>query len=219
MATLTETVNDAFQSLLEQGQGIHDKYFHGSGSMNESPPRAEYSQWFTQVCNLVERVCGADSAHTRQIYKPSNHDSPALLPRVYGILEAANSDYKNGMLANIRHTVHAEISDDFLTQAEALYSQGYHVAAVSLAGAVLEDTLRTLCNKHSITYNPNKTSLEALNVELARAGIYDKLVQKRITAESDLRNSADHGHFDKVKPDDVEAMLRWVRRFVSEQLP
>jgi hypothetical protein len=114
--------------------------------------------------------------------------------------------------------VRAELLDDFLDQADALLRQNYHVPAASLAGAVLEDTLRRLCDKNEIAYDPAKSSLNTLNTELARAEVYDRLVQKKITAEADLRNSADHGQFAKVRPEDVGDMISWVRRFVEEHL-
>jgi hypothetical protein len=116
--------------------------------------------------------------------------------------------------------VRADLIDDFLDQGGALVQNGYRCAAVSLAGAVLEDTLRKLCDKHAVSYDPRKTSIEALNMELARASVYDKLVQKEITAKAHLRNDVDHGRLDNaaVKTADVEDMLRWVRRFVQEHL-
>ena len=107
--------------------------------------------------------------------------------------------------------------DDFLSQAEALLEQGFHAAAASLAGAVLEDTLRRLCDKNSISYG-TKTKIDSLNSDLAKANAYDKLIQKEITAKADLRNNADHGHFAKVRAEDVADMVRWIRRFVTDYL-
>jgi uncharacterized protein (UPF0332 family) len=178
-----------------------------------------YAKWMALSRNLIEKVCGPASVHYQHAVEASGGSFISRLHHHFGILQAAHLDYKNGMLANLRHVIHVQVSDDFLTQAEALFSQGYYVPAASLAGAILEDTLRALCDKHSVPYNANKSSLEALNVELGKAGVYDRLIQKRITAESDLRNNADHGHFDKVKQADVEEMLRWIRRFISEWLP
>ncbi|MGH9556340.1 MAG: HEPN domain-containing protein [Terriglobales bacterium] len=113
--------------------------------------------------------------------------------------------------------VRADLLDDFLSQAEMLLDNGYHVPAASLAGAVLEDTLRRLCDSKNISY-PQRTNIDSLNAELAKRDGYDKLVQKEITAKADLRNKADHGEFDKVKEPDVRDMVRWVRRFVTAQL-
>jgi hypothetical protein len=93
----------------------------------------------------------------------------------------------------------------------------YHVPAASLAGAVLEDTLRKLCEKHDVPL-PENTKIDRLNGELARAQVYDKLVQKRITAIADIRNNADHGHFDKFRKEDVEDMIKWIRSFAADHL-
>lgn len=107
--------------------------------------------------------------------------------------------------------------DDFLSQAEFLVSDGCHVPSASLAGAVLEDTMRKMCDRRKITY-PSKTNIEFLNTSLVANKTYDKLVQKQITAYADIRNNADHGHFEKVLQPDVKEFLRWLRRFVSENL-
>jgi hypothetical protein len=65
---------------------------------------------------------------------------------------------------------------------------------------------------------PPKTKIDSLNSELARAGVYDKLIQKRITVLADIRNNADHGHPEKFKPEDVDDMVKWVRRFLADYL-
>ncbi len=166
-------------------------------------------------------MCGQNSAHYEAIRRIAEDKdtifNPYYLKDCVGTLEAAMHDYEGGLLIEIRHLIRAEILDDFLGQAETLAQYGYHVAATSLAGAVLEDTLRKLCDKHLVRY-PDKAGINVLNVELARGEVYDRLVQKQITAWAELRNSADHGHFDKVRPGDVADMLTWIRRFVFEWL-
>jgi len=82
---------------------------------------------------------------------------------------------------------------------------------------VLEDALRRMCDQKEIVYN-EETKIDLLNVSLAKADVYEKLTQKEITAKADIRNNADHGHFGKVKKDDVEDMVKWIRRFISENL-
>lgn len=226
MMTLTDDKIEAkFGGLESEALGImadggwdpNDAY-----EWQRSPSPVDYKRWRTEAMNLIERVCGRNSAHFQAIKRIAESEqssfNPNYLPHCLGILQAAHRDYSAGFLAEIRYLVRAELLDDFLTQAELLLSQGYHTPAASLTGAVLEDTLRKLCDKHSVPYATAKTSIEALNMELARAEVYDKLTQKEITAKADLRNNANHGHFDKVRPPDVEDMLRWVRRFATERL-
>lgn len=55
-----------------------------------------------------------------------------------------------------------------------------------------------------------------MNAELSKKGVYGVHVQKRITAESDLRNKAAHGRWNEFKREDVESMIQWIRRFLSD---
>ena len=54
-----------------------------------------------------------------------------------------------------------------------------------------------------------------MNVELAKAGIYNALWQKKITALADLRNKAAHGKWNDFSKKDVEDMIRDVRGFME----
>lgn len=55
-----------------------------------------------------------------------------------------------------------------------------------------------------------------MNAELAKAAVYTKLVQKRITAIADIRNNAAHGNWNEFKPEDVEDSIDWIARFIEE---
>jgi hypothetical protein len=222
MAMTDERIEAKFQALIDEGHGILQQHgWDGRQFHRFIPSGLDYHRWRTEAMNLIERVCGRTSSHYEAIRRIAEGAGTALnslyLTHCVGVLEAARRDYADGFLAGIRLLVRADLLDDFLTQAEFLVGQGYHVAAVSLAGAVLEDTLRKLCDKYSISCS-GKAGIEALNVEFGRQEVYSKLVQKEITAKAHLRNSADHGEFDAVLVADSEDMVRWVRRFVTEYL-
>lgn len=55
-----------------------------------------------------------------------------------------------------------------------------------------------------------------MNVELAKAGIYNKFEQKKINAWADLRNNAAHGKWTEFAEKQVDDMIRDVRRFMEE---
>jgi hypothetical protein len=93
-------------------------------------------------------------------------------------------------------------------------NQGYFTASAVIAGSVLEDGLRKLCTKHGITLTA-KPKLDTMNADLAKAGVYNLLKQKQITAIADLRNKAAHGQGGFTK-EDVEDMIRNVRRFMED---
>jgi len=135
--------------------------------------------------------------------------------RAQGVMRAAEDDLSAGALFQVRALIEAEVFDDFLEQAEALHKAGYYQPAAVVAGAVLEDGLRSLCTTNSITI-PSRPKLDTMNSDLAKAGVYSKLVQKKITTLADLRNKAAHGQWDEFDAEDVKEMLAQVRRFMSD---
>lgn len=216
-----DAIKQGFARLIAEGRQILDHAGWKNGQYYSHPEYNDYLRFRTEAMNLVRRSCGEKSDHYRELKrlaeaKESSNNS-FFLVHCFGVLEAAQRDFDGGMLFDMRSLIAAELLGDFLEQSEALLQAGYHVPAASLAGAVLEDTLRKLCEKSSIA-TPASTKLDQLNAELARAGIYDKLVQKRITALADIRNNADHGHFDKFKKADVDDMVKWVQRFSADYL-
>ena len=212
-----------FEQLLADYQSVKQAHWnHPKGNgWYRFPPDDQYLRIRTQALNLTKIACGPDSEHFTQLRrlaedKVSAHHS-GFLANVAGVIEAAYRDFKSDLLFDTETRVRAELLDDFLSQAEGLLADKAHVAAVSLGGAVLEDTLRKLCDRVPVTYD-EKTSIEVLNVALVKAGAYDKLVQKQVTAHADLRNKADHGRFAEVTAGDAGDFLRWLRRFVTERL-
>jgi hypothetical protein len=57
-----------------------------------------------------------------------------------------------------------------------------------------------------------------MNADLAKAGAYNSLVQKRITALAAIRNSAAHGRPQDFTKDDVAAMITDVERFAATKV-
>lgn len=218
---LKEKIVEKFNKLLREGKEIFAKAGWDGKEYQRHPSSPDYIRFRTEALNLIEKVCGKNSAHYSELKRIAEGKDTAnnafYFHMCYGILEAAYNDFNEEFLFEIKALISAEILDDFLEQAEVLFKNGYHIPAASLTGAVLEDSLRKICEKNSIEI-PEKTKIDSLNSELAKAGIYNKLVQKEITAKADIRNNADHGHFDKFTKDDVADMIKWIRRFEYEHL-
>ena len=182
------------------------------------------SQWLTSTQSLMDRVFGSNSVYFNNIKNLAGERLGTSFGiyygdciKILGILVAAKKDYEHGYLFDVKKLIEAEIFVDFLDQAEMLLSRGYHIPAASLTGAVLEDTLRKICDHRNIEY-PDKTNINSLNMLLVKDGAYNKLIQKEITAKADIRNNADHGNFDQFNPSDVKDMVSWVKRFASDHL-
>jgi hypothetical protein len=145
-------------------------------------------------------------------------DQPAAyVPRLQAVLLAATDDFREGRFFEFRHVIEAEVLGTFIDQAESLLAAGHHVAAASLTGAVLERALRKLCEVRGITPTA-KTTIDRLNVDLAKAGAYSTRVQERIVVLAGIRDNADQGKSEAIARDEVEAMARWVRAFAADSL-
>jgi hypothetical protein len=175
--------------------------------------------WKVKARNLLGKACGKDSEHYKEFVEYENPGSYGTylgaLESLKSIFNAAKEDFEGGYLQSTRSLVQAEVFDSELEQATELHKSGYQSAAAVVAGVVLETTLRELCDRAGISHG----KLDKINADLAKNGNYNKLIQKRITALADIRNSAAHGKPDEFTDDDVRDMIRDVERFVAEHLP
>ncbi|MBN1822982.1 MAG: hypothetical protein JW803_01540 [Endomicrobiales bacterium] len=217
-----DKVSRKFDELIAEGKSIlAASGWDGHEYHHRHPNEVDYKRFRTESLNIIRRACGINSDHYQELLRIAtdsrNSYNSYYMKDCFGILEAAKRDFEGGYLFEIRALISSELLGDFLEQAEFLFENGYFVPAASLTGAILEDTLRKLCERSGIVV-AEKTNIEKLNVELTKAGIYDKLIQKRVTAFADIRNNADHGHFNKFNKEDVNDMVRWIRRFASDYL-
>lgn len=187
-----------------------DSYDHISGEL--------ILNWKVKAKSLIANACGLESQHflafedaARPRSMGTNID--ALL-RIKAVFLAAKEDFEGGYLASLRNLVQAEVFGSELEQASELLAAGYASAAAVIAGVVLETSLRNLCTEHDIS----PASLNRMNDDLTKAGAYNSLQQKRITAMAAIRNSAAHGNKDEFKSDDVKGMIDDVERFLATTL-
>ena len=148
--------------------------------------------WRVKARNLVLQACGAESEHYKELQREENTSafgrdgSLWFVLRLKAVFLAAKEDFEGGHLRSLRSLVHAEVFDDELEQARELQASGYKAAAAVVAGVVLETTLQKLCGDRGIPV----ATLDKMNADLAKAGVYDKLIQKRVTMLADIRNKA-----------------------------
>jgi hypothetical protein len=63
-----------------------------------------------------------------------------------------------------------------------------------------------------------RDELSSLNKRLADAGVYNRLVQRKVHVWTGVRNHADHGEFEQYSTADVADMLRGVGDFLPTYL-
>jgi HEPN domain-containing protein len=131
------------------------------------------------------------------------------------VFKAAREDYDGGYLFSVRALVKAEVLSDAFEQARELLENGYKDPACVLRRVALEVTLKELCDKKGIVHGK---SLEHMNTELCKAGVYNMAKQKQITAWAEIGNKAAHGQWDQYTENDAKAMLDGVQALVADIL-
>ena len=143
----------------------------------------------------------------------------ASVPIHMGVLTAMKADIEAGWLTTVSELLHADTFSDLLEMSEELLDKGYKDAAAVIAGSILESHLRLMAIKADLeatTTSGKPRSADAINGDLAKADIYNRLQQKQITAWQDLRNSDAHGDYDKYETRDVGRLIEEVRYFLLQ---
>lgn len=176
--------------------------------------------WKIKAKTLLISACGPNAHHVQSLLSAghammgTNFD---ILERLRAVFLAAKDDYEGGYLNTVRNLVHAEVFGSELDQARELLATGYRLPAAVVAGVVLETTVRNLCTDHQIEHD-RQTKLDKMNADLTKAGVYNSIQQKRITAMAGIRNSAAHGKSEEFTEGDVKGMIDDVERFLAANL-
>lgn len=218
---MIQVLKKRFAELAEQldqlGATLKSKHSEYSGHYQEVDPDLLLN-WCVKTRNLIASACGKESEHYAAFVEGEKvtpfGDNYGVFKRIKAVFLAAREDFEGGYLASVRNLVQAEIAESELDQARELLRSGYVVAAAVVAGVVLETTLRSLCERHSIPHG----KLDKMNADLAKAGQYNALVQKKVTALAAVRNSAAHGKADEFQFSDVESMIAQVERLALDAL-
>jgi len=184
----------------------------------ESIDDNEFLGWCVKAKGLIARVCGETSIHLSAFIKAETTQNFLYpidnLRRSKSVFLAAKEDFEGGYLISIRNMIHAEVFSSELDQARELLKSGYYPAAAIIAGIVLETSMRDVCVQMGIATG----KLNKMNEDLAKAGRYNTLIQKKITAHAAIRNSAAHGNNTEFSAEDVAPMIEDVERLIGDFL-
>ncbi|SHO63865.1 hypothetical protein [Algoriphagus zhangzhouensis] len=206
--------------LLERGQNITRNY-QGNGHERYAPSLL-FSEFKSSSLSFIATIFGVESVYYHQFEIEVRSSYYYNVDSAIGILTAIKNEIETGWLISFKKLVEADVFSDFMEMAEHLLKGNYKDPSAVLIGSVLEEHLRTLCKENSILISEDKNGdlvpkkASRLNDELAKNGIYNKLVQKSVTAWLDLRNNAAHGHFGQYDIDQVKIMYQGVLQFLNK---
>ena len=217
---LDERVRERLRAMIEKGEAVLQTYQPNPPGVLGFPT-LDYGQfmgWKSQTTVCLHQTLGSEHEYTREFQAViADKASPKRVEAGLNILHAALEDVEQGHLDSFRDLVAAEVFSDFLEQAQHLLDHGYKSPAASLAGAVLENGLRSLAECKGIP-TKDTDNLATLNRKIADKGIYPPARQKQVVAWAAVRNAADHGRFDDFTESQVGALIRGVRDFVDTEL-
>lgn len=227
---------DRFDELIEEGEAIEEK-LHPQGIRIYDPAFQDLFAWIIKCVSLLNQVVPKNhpfySRWTNDFLLTQKHDDgPGMNTIAYNrglaYLRGIRSDLEAGILNDLRLEIEAEISTDYMGQAEQLLTEGQsgqydHVPAAVLAGAVLEKGLRTLCIKQTsplplFDEKGSPLMMNRLIDNLRKVGAFNELKAKQLRAWADIRNKAAHGEFSEFSRSDVETMIGGISNFLADYL-
>jgi hypothetical protein len=176
-----------------------------------------YYHWRSASISALSHVFSDAHPYYKEFGERVMRSDPRHVEVGLGILRAAKGDLDGGWLTKLDTLIAADVFTDFLDMAEHLLSNNYYQPAASLIGAVLEDGMRKIADKHSVALEPQET-IDRLNIKLRKAQVYTTVVSRQVDVWREVRNKADHGQFTQFTKQDVEKMLDEVRDFLARYL-
>jgi hypothetical protein len=175
----------------------------------------------TASLSFMQRVYSEKHPHFQEFFKTADRGDPRAVECGLGILRAIRGEIAGDWLFTVRSLVTAEVFTDYMDMAEYLLELNYKDPAAVVAGSTLEEHLRQLCRKNGIPITQQKSGKavpltgEPLNIDLAKAGVYNSVEQKLITGWLGIRNSAAHGKYEEYSADQVRGMITGIPEFMA----
>jgi len=161
---------------------------------------------------------GFERSHAHSLHKSSFEVFPEDLVAITSRLRVTKKDIEDGLFFSVSELAKAEVFSAFLESGKHFLDEGYKEAAAIVIGGVLEDKLKTICQKKGLAYQTpdgKHLTIEPLNVLIRKAEIYNELVKKQVTAWGDLRNNAAHARYDQFTARQVGDMYEFVLNFCA----
>ncbi|MBI1258356.1 MAG: DUF4145 domain-containing protein [Chloroflexi bacterium] len=151
------------------------------------------------------------------------------LEKLLGLIKGIHFGYKRGLIESlIADEIEERNATSYLDQATQLLREDTsakydYISAAILTGAVLENTLRKLCQQQTppvatTRENGYFKTLNPLITDLLNAKVISEARADQLKSWAKLRNFAAHGEFEQITRPEVESMLGGVKEFLADTL-
>lgn len=185
-----------------------------------------FAEWRTKCVTTLEQIVSKQSVHRQAVEAfVGLRCEPSKVQFGVAFLTSIRNDLRDGFLTDLSGEIEAEMAADYLVQAERLLAdsgeQARYIPTAILAGAVLEKSLRSLCQQlippEAVEQTNGKPlALNGLIDALKRRGSINEVTAQQLRAWARIRNSAAHGQFDEFTKEQARAMVDGVRGFLMQ---
>ena len=215
---LDQRIRDRAVALVDKGNAVLATHRPTSGIGFPTLDRQSFANWESQSLAFLMDLLGPEHVYTNEFRDKTERSGYTVSAKAgIGTLQAVVEDIEQGYIETVRQLITAEVFSDLFEQAAHLLDRVYKAPAASLAGAVLENGLRSISSHNQVPIRA-KDDLSALNQKLASKGIYSRLVQKKVSVWTDIRNAADHGQFGDFDDPDVNDLIRGAQSLLADVL-
>lgn len=174
-----------------------------------------------QVTEFLSTFAGARSHFTKKSSELNGMDSYRA-GQLSALLDAFVDHLESGLVSGIspERKGQLDVVSDLMSQAQSLLdTKGIHPAApIVIAGASIEEFLRTWVESAGLSLGNRKPGLASYSQVLRDAELIDKQDAKDIEAWGGLRNHAAHGEWEKVADSQrAGLMLQGVNLFMRRR--
>ena len=205
---------DHLQSLISQWENL---------LKDETLSSTKYYELYERSKTILSILCTDTRDFLNQLTPSPTTNN---VERFIGKLRATLLDLGKGLL-NFEYQIQDKMTIDLMQQASDLLDEtnakdhGEYISAAVLAGAVLENFLKTLCLRQSppilpITEKGTYRTLGMIVSELEKIDFYNPIEIKQIKVWVEIRNAAAHGQFGKFDPKHVKNMIGGIREFIEK---
>jgi uncharacterized protein YutE (UPF0331/DUF86 family) len=212
---IESTIARRFAELVSEGEELLKAW--DSHEQVKVQTRPSLLSWLLSTVNLLEVSMPSDSRHRREAQSLLPKSNGAIWPQelatMLGILTSAAAEWRNGLINTLELRYVSLAFEDFLEHATIYNDQGRQMEAAVLASAVLEDTIKRLCQKHNIATD-DKT-LDSLISSLKASRVLGKVKAERLRSFAALRNQAFHAQWAGFDKRDLGQMIEGLEEILE----
>jgi len=216
---VNENIIHRFNELILEGERLWQEYKANEKGMIMDI--VAFTRWSTSCLNLLDKLSISSNRFVSQfeIWVTGGPEKKMNIGAALGVLFSAKDEYSIGMAIDYHLSVSATVFSGLLDEANYLSNKGYHRAAIVIAGAALEEGLKTRARSEFIeigpkeTLNPLITKLKSTGVGLLTA--FEAIDLERIAK---MRNDAAHGGGFNYSKTETKEVLNKIEHYLNKLL-